>query len=83
MNILVHTAIAATSLAATVAVAFAGAAILDSGAPVAAAKSDRLEVAADAQAGWDRAGGPFALLAVVVVLLAGLLWLVLRRTARA
>ncbi|MCB1495421.1 MAG: hypothetical protein KDJ86_06525 [Bauldia sp.] len=50
MNILVHTAIAATSLAATVAVAFAGAAILDSGAPVAAAKSDRLEVAAEAPA---------------------------------
>jgi len=50
MNILIHTAIAATSLAATVAVAFAGAAILDSGTPVAAAKSDRLEIAGEAPA---------------------------------
>lgn len=39
-------------------------------------------VATDATAGWDRAGGPFALLGVLVVLLAGLLWLVLRRQDR-
>jgi DHA1 family inner membrane transport protein len=36
-------------------------------------------VAADTRAGWDHAGGPFALLGVVLVLLAGLLGLVLRR----
>jgi hypothetical protein len=39
-------------------------------------------IAADPAAGWDRAGGPFALLGVVVVLLAGLLGWVLRRSAR-
>ena len=50
MNILIHSAIAATSLAATVAVAFAGAAILDTNAPVAAAKSDRLEIVGEAPA---------------------------------
>ncbi len=39
-------------------------------------------MAVDAEAGWDRAGGPFALLGLAGMLLAGLLWLVLRRRAR-
>ncbi len=50
MNIWIHTTIVATSLAATVAVAFAGAAIYDAGAPTVAAKSDRLAVAGQAPA---------------------------------
>jgi DHA1 family inner membrane transport protein len=38
---------------------------------------------ADTRTGWDRAGAPFALLGVIIILLAGLLWLALRRRQNA
>lgn len=50
MNFWIHSTIAATSLAATVAVAFAGAAVYEAGAPTVAPKSDRLEIATTAPA---------------------------------
>ncbi|MEQ9689442.1 MAG: hypothetical protein RLO48_06900 [Bauldia litoralis] len=50
MRIWIHSTIAATSLAATIAVAFAGAAVYDASARTAAAKSDRLDVAEQATA---------------------------------
>lgn len=50
MNIWIHSTIAATSLAATIAVAFAGAAVYEADAPAAAAKSDRLPIAEQAPA---------------------------------
>lgn len=50
MRIWIHSTIAATSLAATIVVAFAGAAVYDASAPTAAAKSDRLAIAEQAPA---------------------------------
>jgi len=48
MEIWIHSTIAAASLAATIAVAFAAAAVYDASAPTTAAKSDRLAIAVHA-----------------------------------